>query len=143
MDSYSFYGKRNSEVDRNESLSETDILSSESDISIDNSSDLYEPSSSGNDLTEGSSSPSSDDSSDEEMDGGAQSSKSTTWGHCTLHPPRFGFVGPKEPQVNITESDPYAIYKNFLQMRSFNWLLMKLTGMLINSHQRINCAGVH
>ena len=114
MDSSVFYGNRNSEVNTNESLSETDILSSGSDISDNESSDLYEPSSSGNKLTDDLSSPCSEDSDDEEMDRGAQNTESTTWGHCTLLPPRFGYVGANEPQVNIIESDPYAIYRNFL-----------------------------
>ena len=48
------------------------------------------------------------------MDRGAQNAESTTWGHCTLLPTRFGFVGAEESNVNITESDPYAIYRNFL-----------------------------
>ena len=48
------------------------------------------------------------------MDRGAQNTKSTTWGHCILLLPRFGYVAAKEPQVNITESDSYAIYRDFL-----------------------------
>ena len=92
MNSSVFYGNRNSEVNTNEPLSETDILSSESDISANESSDLYQPSSC-NELTNDSSSPCSKDSDDEEMDRGAQNTESTTWGHCTLLPPRFGYVG--------------------------------------------------
>ena len=113
MDSSVFYRNTNSEVNTNESLPETDILSSGSDISDNESSDLYQPSSC-NELTDDSSSPCSKDSDDENMDRGAQNTESTTWGHCSLLPPRFGYVGAKEPQVNITESDPYAIYRNFL-----------------------------
>ena len=52
MDSSVFYGNRNSEVNSNESFSETDILSSGSDISDNESSDLYQPSSSCNELTD-------------------------------------------------------------------------------------------
>ena len=102
MDSYVFYGNRNSEVNSNESLSETDILSSGSDISDNQSLDLYEPSSFCNELTNDSFSPCSEDSDYEEMDRGAQNTESTTWGHCTLLPTRFGYVGAKESQVNIT-----------------------------------------
>ena len=143
MDSCVFYGNKNSEVNTNESLSETDILSSGSDISDNESLDLYEPSSSCNELTDDSFSPCSEDSDDEEIDRGAQNTESTTWGHhCTLLPPRFGYVGAKEPQVNITESDPYAIYRNFLEMRSWIWLLMKLKGTPNNSYQLMNCTGV-
>ena len=65
-------------------------------------------------MTDDSSSPCSEDSDDEEIDRIAQNTESTTWGHCTLLPPRFGYVGAKEPQFNITESDPYANYRNFL-----------------------------
>ena len=114
-----FHGKRNYEVDTNELLSETDILLSGSDISIGESSDLYEPSSSDNELTDRSSSPCSGDSSDEEIDGGAQNTESTTWGHYTLLQLRFSFVGAKKTQVNITESDPYAIYRNFFTNEIF------------------------
>ena len=102
MDSSVFYGNRNSEVNTNESLSETDILSSGSDISDNESLDLYEPSSSCNELTDDSFSPCSEDSDEEEMDRGDQNTESTTWGLCTLLPTRFGYVGAKETQVNIT-----------------------------------------
>ena len=111
MDSSVFYGNRNSEVNTNES--ETDIMSFGSDISDNESSDLYQPSSSCNELTDDSSSPCSEDSDDKEMDRSAQNTKSTTWGYCTLLPPRFGYVGAKEQQVNITEAYPHAIYRNF------------------------------
>ena len=74
---FGFYGSRNSEVNTNESLSETDILSSGSDISDNESSDLYQPSSC-NELIEDSSSPCSEDIDDEEMDRGAQNTESTT-----------------------------------------------------------------
>ena len=88
-----------------------------SDISDNELSDLYQSSSYCNELTDDSSSPCSEESDDKEMDRGAQNTERlcpSPWGHCTLLPPRFGFAGAKEPQVNITDSDPYAIYRNFL-----------------------------
>ena len=133
-----FYGNRNSKVNTSEPLSETDILSSGSDISDNGSSDLYQPSSSCNELTDDSSSPCSEDSDDEEIDRGAQNTESTTWGHCTLLPSRFGYVGAKEPQVNITESDPHAIYRNFLTdeiLELFANETNRYTQRFISTHQ--------
>ena len=54
------------------------MLSSGSEISDNESSDLYEPSSSCNELTDDSSLPCSECSDDEEMDRGVQNTESTT-----------------------------------------------------------------
>ena len=106
-----FYGQKNSRSEADEDEAE----STSSDLGLSDSSEEYEPSSEPAD-SDSSSSVTVESESEEETSSDCipVASITKTWGPCTFQTAKFGFSGPRNPQINITESTPYEIYRYFL-----------------------------